>query len=345
MKRPPRKKKITHTLLVDGDAILKTSYYGAKNMYYNGHHIGGLYQFVTTLRKVINESIVDKVYVFWDGEFSGKLRYEVLPEYKANRGKNYEEGSVPQDLSLLLQKERVKLYLEELYIRQYQDPVVESDDCIAYYCQHVKPNEKVVILTNDRDMCQLINDDVSVFFQDKKTKVTPKNFDKFFGYHYENALLMKVIQGDNSDNIKGVKGVKSKTIIKHIPEVLEQKVTLNEIFDKLEDIQSSRKTRLVALDNIIKGVTVGSQGKLLYKINTKIMDLSNPMLTRDCRKSLDELFDAPIDPDGRTNKNLLEMMSEDGIIDAIPGGYDGYLNYLMPFQNIIKQEKKLFLKS
>ena len=101
MKRPPRK-KVTHTLLVDGDAILKTSYYGAKNMYYNGTHIGGLYQFVTTLRKVINENIVDKVYVFWDGAFSGKLRYHILPEYKANRGKDYENGSVPQDIDLLL---------------------------------------------------------------------------------------------------------------------------------------------------------------------------------------------------------------------------------------------------
>ena len=344
MKRPPRK-KVTHTLLVDGDAILKTSYYGAKNMYYNGTHIGGLYQFVTTLRKVINENIIDKVFVFWDGQFSGKLRYNKLPEYKANRGKDYENGSVPKDIDLLLQKERVKLYLEELFIRQYQDPVVESDDCIGYYCQNIKPNEKVVIITNDRDMCQLINEDVSVFFQDKKTRITPDNFNKFFGFHHENALLMKILQGDTSDNIKGVKGVKAKTIIKHIPEVVTQKVTLEEIFVKLEDIQSQRKKRLVALDNIINGVTLGSQGDRLYEINKEIMDLSSPMITEGCKDGLDHLFDAHIDPDGRTNKNLLEMMSEDGIMDAIPGGYDGYLNYLMPFQNIIKKEKKLYLKS
>ena len=75
------------------------------------------------------------------------------------------------------------------------------------------------------------------------------------------------------------------------------------------------------------------------------MDLSSPMITEGCKDGLDHLFDAHIDPDGRTNKNLLEMMSEDGIMDAIPGGYEGYLNYLMPFQNIIKKEKKLYLKS
>jgi len=344
VKRPTRK-KVTHTLLVDGDAILKTSYYGAKNMYYNGTHIGGLYQFVTTLRKVINENIIDKVFVFWDGQFSGKLRYHILPEYKANRGKDYENGSIPQEMDLLLQKERVKLYLEELFIRQYQDPVVESDDCIGYYCQNIKPNEKVVIITNDRDMCQLINENVSVFFQDKKVRITPDNFNKFFGFHHENALLMKILQGDTSDNIKGVKGVKAKTILKHIPEISETKVTLSEVFEKLEDIQSQRKKRLVALDNIINGVTLGSQGNRLYEINREIMDLSSPMITEGCKDDLDHLFDAHIDPDGRTNKNLLEMMSEDGIMDAIPGGYEGYLNYLMPFQNIIKKEKKLYLKS
>ena len=52
MKIPSRKKTYTHTLLVDGDSLLKTAYFGAKDLYYKDTHIGGIFQFLTMLRKV-----------------------------------------------------------------------------------------------------------------------------------------------------------------------------------------------------------------------------------------------------------------------------------------------------
>ena len=53
MKIPNNKKTYTHTLVVDGDSLLKTAYHGAKDLYYKGNHIGGIFQFLTMLRKVI----------------------------------------------------------------------------------------------------------------------------------------------------------------------------------------------------------------------------------------------------------------------------------------------------
>ena len=52
-----------------------------------------------------------------------------------------------------IQKERVIQYCEELFIRQFKDEIIEADDGIAYYCSQIKEDEKVVIVTNDRDMC------------------------------------------------------------------------------------------------------------------------------------------------------------------------------------------------
>ena len=54
------------------------------------------------------------------------------------------------------------------------------------------------------------------------------------------------------------------------------------------------------------------------------------------------IIDSPVDPEDRNTKNVLKMMLEDGFVMAIPGGRDGYIEYLRPFLSIIKKEKKYF---
>jgi hypothetical protein len=51
-----------------------------------------------------------------------------------------------------------------------------------------------------------------------------------------------------------------------------------------------------------------------------------------------------MDPDGRNIKNVINMMIEDGIMWAIPGGREGYINFLQPFLSIIKKEKNYYKK-
>lgn len=339
MKRPVKGKKTkTYTLVVDGSSLIKTAYHGAKNMYYKGNHIGGLFQFYSILRKVINEYRINKVFIFWDGKFSGRLRYELYKDYKIKREKDFYNELEPSDPELLIQKERVKEYAEELFIRQYEDDIVEADDCIGYYCQK-QTNEDILILSKDRDLCQLIDDRVSYYLIDRKVILTTENYNKMFEHHQKNALLVKIISGDSSDDIQGVRGVKETTLLKYIPEIKEKEFTLKEIFDKIKVLQEERKTRLKTLDNILNGVTNGLQGDKLYEINKKIMDLKNPLLTEEAKENLDFIIESPIDPEGRSNKNLLNMMIEDGFTLGIPGGRDGYIEFLRPFLRIIKKEK------
>ena len=83
---------------------------------------------------------------------------------------------------------------------------------------------------------------------------------------------------------------------------------------------------------------------MIYEVNEKIIDLKNPLLTEESKTYLDNLFSAPIDPEGRENKNVINMMIEDGLMWAIPGGRDGYINFLQPFLSIIKKEKTYYKK-
>jgi 5'-3' exonuclease len=343
VKIPSRKTKIFQkTLIVDGDSLIKTAYHGAKDLYYRDTHIGGIFQFLTMVRKMLNEYKFDKVYVFWDGQFSGRLRYDIYEDYKSNRDKDFYNDQPPSEIELYLQKERVKFYCEELFIRQYSDDIVEADDLIGYYVKNISDDEKVVIMTNDRDMCQLISDRVGIYVINLKKIITKDNYLEHFNHHYSNLKLIKIISGDVSDNIKGITGVSEKTLLKFFPEIKEKTLTLEYIFSKIKDIQKDRKSNLKSLDNIINKVTKGKQKERIFEVNQKLIDLSNPIITENTKSDLDYLMSTSIDPEGREIKNVIKMMMEDGLMMAIPGGQDGYLNFLQPFLSLIKKEKKFF---
>jgi 5'-3' exonuclease len=349
VRRPPKNGSsisYTNTLLVDGNALFKTGYHGAKSEYNRrGEHIGGLYQFITVLRRLLTENLYHRVFVFWDGKFSGKLRYDIYPEYKSGRGKDYVRGTTPDDQSLVLQRFMVQEYLEELFIRQLEDEIVESDDFIAYFCLTKPPTEKVTICTNDRDLCQLISDNVRVYLCDKKSYVTEDNYMSFFKHHPKNCVLVKVISGDNSDTIYGVKGVKETTLLKHFPEIATRPVMLDEILTKAKLLQDGRinnkQKPLKALDNIINGNTDGSQGDRLYEINELLVNLDNPMMTENSVKSINNLIDLPLNPEDRGIKNAYKKIKRDGIDKVL--GEQKFTNYLMPFKKLMEREKKAFI--
>lgn len=348
-KLPPRngepRKKIQNTLLVDGNALFKTAFFGAKNSYnQHGQHIGGLYQFLTTLRMLLTEDVYHKVYVFWDGNFSGMLRYEIYEPYKSDRGKDFINGTQPTDISELTQRHLVWEYLNEMYIRQLKHAIIEGDDFIAYYCSHKKENEKITICTNDRDMAQLVRENIRIYFLDLKKYVDNTNFSSYFCYVIKNASLVKTILGDSSDSIKGIKGLGEKTLLKHFPEIGEREVKIEEIIEgakkQLAERQAQKKPPIKVLENIVNRTTDGVQGDKIYEINHLLVDLSNPMMTPDGIRDLNDLIEGTLDDSGRDLKKVLEYMKRDGIDKAI--GEYRYPEYLIPFKELIQREKIQF---
>ena len=61
------------------------------------------------------------------------------------------------------------------------------------------------------------------------------------------------------------------------------------------------------MENIINKVTLGSQGENIYDINKKIIDLSEPLLTKEAKDDMDSLIHAPLDPSGREIKNVYNI--------------------------------------
>lgn len=366
--------KTFNTLLVDGSNILELSSLGDRTISSNGKQIGGIFQFLLQIKLLLAKANFRYVYVFWDGDDSGYYRFLVNEQYKMNRDKNYvideglsdymkEYNSTLKRMQNYIfnkkkkektdeQKENKEIFfeqrevimncLEELFVRQVLCEKVEADDLIGYYVKNKKPNERIVIMSNDRDLTQLIADDVIIYIQQKKKFINKKNHTEEMGYYYENVLLKKILCGDSSDSIKGIKGFGEITLLNNFPEIKTRKVTLEEVIEKAgkinEDRISQKKKPLQWAKNIVEKVTTGAQGDRIYEINKKIIDLKNPLMTDESKEIMDSMMYSPLDPEGRSYDNLYKILCDAGVDNLIDP--TRFSNFFVEYAYLIDKERK-----
>jgi DNA polymerase-1 len=329
---------VVKTLLVDGNNLVKIGFHGVKDYYHNGKHIGALWHFVNTIRRFIDEQNFDKVVVMWDGDDNSSTRKLIYPQYKEQRRDRDNEYKLD---SFTEQKERIKQYLEDCYVRQINVDNNEADDLIAYYCQ-ISDNEQKTIYSGDKDLTQLISDKVSVYYP--RTKETYQLGSKIkcdiYEFPHQNIKTYKILSGDKSDNIDGISGLGEKTLIKFFPELLEKPVTITDILQKAENLLKENKNNKT-LQNLISGKTKsGVHGEEFFTINEKIINLSNPLITDDAKELVELYYRETLDPDGRGHRNLIKMMMEDGFFKYLPKGDDAWVNFVRPFMKLTRKEKR-----
>jgi 5'-3' exonuclease len=259
-----------YTLLVDGNSLLFNCMADTK-VNSRGEHYGGIFQFLLQLKMIMQKRTFKYIYVFFDNEYSGWLRWNLYKPYKENRDKNYQfygqtdyakaynehlkkmqnyifnknkkqseninsrnKSGWDDFIDANFDRERDILcrYFNELYIRWYIDDVVEGDDLIAYYCQNKAPNEKIYIISSDMDLSQLLNDDIAIYNQQLKKFISNKNFNEYFDVIPENIVIKKIFCGDNSDNIGNIKGLSEKGLMELVPEIKNKPLTIEDVKNK-----------------------------------------------------------------------------------------------------------------
>lgn len=335
------------TLLVDANYLLKRSMSGAKNAYSNKFgHIGGLYSFMTKLRKLIREYRINKVILMWDGENGGVYRHRIDRAYKANRtSKSWHskiiltESEIRKEeekkISTLKQRKRIQAYAEELFLRQIEVDEIEADDLIAKYCIDKHQIDDIYIYTNDRDYAQLLDLNITIIFDNLSEAVTKVNSIHHFDYYFRNALTYKIVCGDTSDNISGIEGLQLKGILKYFPDFKCRYISVNEMVKEAKKINeeriSNKKKPIQCLENLVNGTD-------RLKTNFQLVNLREPMLNDEAIEKLEEL-EGVLDPDDRGFKNLLTMMNEDGFLSDWNGTF---ISYVEPFFTVITHEKNQF---
>lgn len=372
-----------NTLLIDGSSLLELVFSKSKKTSSDGQEIGGIFAFLLQLKILLQKGNFRYVYCFWDGDNSGQLRYDLNSDYKANRDKNYVDNNLSdymKEVNARISYMQKKIYgdmnrkpsktdeekenfhwqreiliqcLDELFVRQCLYDGTEADDFIAYYVGHKKPEENIVIFSNDRDLSQLIHkstlnpekDDVILAIKKPRQEgiqfINSRNHTEMMGYNYQNVALKKIICGDVSDNIKGIKGVGEKTLFDNFPQFKERKVTLNEVIDGArkinEDRAKNKQKPLKWAENIVNRVTDGAQGEHVYEINEKIINLQDPLMSDEAKELIDSMMYAPMDPDGRSLQNLYKLLLEYNIDDL--KDEDRFGNFFTEFKFLIDKEQ------
>ena len=365
-------RKPKYICIIDGNNLLRISQVDNR-LSSNGLEYGGVFMFLKMLGGILLKKDFDYCFVCWDGEGSGFLRWQYYKDYKANRDKHYENQtdyykklndyakmvinyskskrgeetkpiSETEEEAFDRQKRIIQSILEELCIRQYEYENVEGDDIVSYIVHNKHPEDKAVIVSSDKDLTQLISDTVIVYNPRTKSFITEKNSSCVLGITHKNIVLEKIICGDASDNIKGVKGIGQTTLVKLFPEIVSKETDLNSILERsrelLDERKAEKKKPLKSLENIINGVTDGCQGNDLYNINRKIIDLSEPLLTDEAKEELEESLYTPIDTSDRDIKNVYSIIYENGMDDLTDESKFG--NTFSPFSRIIMMEKRHF---
>jgi 5'-3' exonuclease len=313
-------------------------YNGVRDLFNKNEHIGGIYHFINTIRKHLEEQNYDKVIVCWDSESNTSVRKELYPNYKAQRRNDMGEE---QYESYLHQRQRVKQYLEEVFVRQLEVPHNEADDLIAQYCKIVI-DENITIFSGDKDFTQLISERVQIYYPIKKEYYKLGDMislDKV-NIPHQNVLLTKVFVGDKSDNISGIDGLGVKTLVKLFPMLREKSCTITEILDNARIIGQEKKVPKI-VGKILTGESKnGILGEEFYNTNLKIVDLGNPLITDEAKELVEEVYKEKIDPTDRGYKNLMKMMLEDGLFKYLPKDDNAWVEFLRPFLKLTRKEKR-----
>ena len=276
----------TRTLLIDGLNLFFRNFAMMNMVNPSGIHIGGLGGFFRSLGAEIRRTQPDQVYVVFDGAGSTTNRKNILSEYKSGREDqrvtNWEVFDSLDDEhdSKVDQIVRVIHYLKTLPVKTVILDKVEADDIIAYLCDKLPnhPDDKVFIVSSDKDFLQLVNKNVIVYRPMEKKYYTEEVFKAKYKMSPQNFILHKTLLGDASDKIKGVKGLGEKGLLKKFPELSERDLTFDDIFEICEKKFKDH----VVYARIIQGVDD-------LEKNYKVMDLSNPMMDENEKKYLDEV--------------------------------------------------------
>lgn len=360
---------IIYTLLLDMNSIMKMALVD-KRLNADGKDYGMIYQTLLQIKKQVEKKDYNFVYAMYDGYNSGQLRYDLYHEYKANRDKHYTDSNqteydrkINEYCQKILANKRRKptvirgetdeesferqrgvIYecLEELFCRNVMCENVEGDDLIAYYVNNKLPNEKIVIVSGDRDLTQLISDDVCIYVTQLKKYITPSNHIEHMGFTHENVLIKKIMCGDSSDNIKGIKGLGEKTFFSLFPRAIKEKCSVEDIIQEARRMSDERKRNkqkpLQVTENIINGVSLGSQGSDFYDINDKIINLKKPLLTKEAKSTLDSVRYAPLDPTDRNLANVYKLVLDNKMTDLL--NEDSFSNFFASFRKIQNIEMK-----
>ena len=289
-------KSVTHlndrVLIVDGLNTFIRSFAVNPSINDDGLHIGGMVGFLKSIRYTCDILKPSRCIIVFDGKNGSGRRQKIYPEYKATRkvksrlNRNVDWGTAPQDeeQSMKQQMGRLIEYLEQLPLTLVCVDGIEADDTMAYISQQILKDSDIFLMSTDKDFIQLVDDRVKVWSPTKKKLYDKKKVMEDFGIPAHNFLTYRILDGDKSDNIDGIKGAGVKTVQKFLPKILsDEKFDVRDILEFTKN--SDKKIKL--LENI-------KNSSKLLKRNYLLMQLEKVDIPNHTKRKIQGALDRKV---------------------------------------------------
>ncbi len=263
-------------VLVDGSSYLFRAFHGMPPLTNSkGQDTGAVYGVVNMLRSLVKDYNPTEMVVVFDAK--GKtFRDDIYKEYKANRP--------PMPDELRSQIAPLHVIVEAMGFPMIVHDGVEADDVIGTLSRQASESGRAcVISTGDKDMAQLVDDNVTLINTMTRTTMDKAGVIEKFGVPAELIIDYLALKGDKVDNIPGVPGVGDKSAVA----MLNGIGGIHAIYDNLDDIAALdfRGAKTMAK----KMEAHKEQALLSYELATIVTDLALPFSIEELQlKALDK---------------------------------------------------------
>ncbi len=215
--------------IIDGSAYIYRAYHAIAPLSNSkGMATHAVLGFVTMVKKLLREKKPDYLVMAFDSR-GPVFRHQLYDQYKANR------PPMPEDLSV--QIPYIKRFATASNILTLEGRDVEADDIIASVVKRFSPlGHKVVVVSGDKDLLQLVSDDVVMWDPMKDKMMDKEAVQQKYGLPTEQLLDYFALIGDSSDNVPGVPGIGPKTAAK----LLGDFNSLDGVYAHLDDLKKSK---------------------------------------------------------------------------------------------------------
>jgi DNA polymerase-1 len=289
------RKRNSKVLFIDGLNTFFRCWSTNPMMNEDGEHVGGVVGFLRSIGKVIRDENPTRVVVVFDGKGGSQKRRELFPQYKADRkvkfrvNRQYEGMMSEEDEQVSLKRQISWLgnILNVLPVTTLIYDNIEADDVIGYLSKQVlKEDENGIIFSSDKDFLQLVSSNIQVWNPLKKKRMDIDTIKNEYGIHPHNFIWYRVLDGDKSDNIDGVKGCGLKTLQKRMPLLeTENRLTIDQLISAAE----AEKDDYKVFQTIV-------ESKKLIERNYELMQLENPDISGLTKVKIIERFKSEDEP-------------------------------------------------
>lgn len=276
--------------LIDGSTNIYRAYHALRNLASSkGFPTNAVYGFTSILVKLFQDFSPEYLGIVFDSK-GPTFRHKIYDDYKATR------PGMPDDLSI--QIPYIKRIVQGFKIKSLELEGYEADDVIGTIAKKAgSANIPTVIISGDKDFCQLIDENISTLDYRTNKALSIKEVHERFGVAPDKVIEVLGLSGDTTDNIPGVAGIGEKTAIK----LIQKYQSIENLYDHLEEItEPSLKKKLT------QGYDRAFLSKKLVTINTQIPIPFELELFRIAKPDLDVL--EPIFKELEFNRFLREFI-------------------------------------